>query len=52
VAQELATAGNIKSKQLRKDVTAALTGLQERLRLLPATLPPNGLACFAGWSYV
>lgn len=47
LAQEQGTAKNIKSKQTRDNVTAALEKMIQHLRIVGRT-PANGLAAFAG----
>jgi peptide chain release factor subunit 1 len=47
LAQEQGTATNIKSKQTRDNVIAALERMIQHLKLFSKT-PPNGLAAFAG----
>ena len=47
ISQEQGTAVNIKSKQTRDNVIAALEKMIQHLKLFKRT-PPNGLAIFAG----
>lgn len=47
LSEEQGTATNIKSKQTRESVIAALERIIQHLKLYPRT-PPNGLALFAG----
>lgn len=47
ISQEQGTATNIKSKQTRDNVIAALEKIIQHMKLYPKT-PPNGLAMFAG----
>ncbi len=47
IAQEQSTAENIKSKQVRKNVTSALERIIRHLQLYRKT-PPHGLAVFCG----
>lgn len=47
IRQELSTANNIKSKQVRNNVQSALKSIQQGLKLYKE-IPENGLAIFAG----
>ncbi len=47
ISEEQGTAANIKSKQTRENVIAALEKIIQHLKLFPKT-PENGLALFAG----
>jgi peptide chain release factor subunit 1 len=47
VTEEKGTASNIKSKKTRDNVQAALSRIEQHLKLFPET-PDNGLAIFAG----
>ena len=47
IANEISLTQNVKSKAVRKNVTSALTKIQQHLKLYKKT-PPNGLALFCG----
>lgn len=47
VSNEISLTQNVKSKSVRKNVTSALTKIQQHLKLYRKT-PPNGLAIFCG----
>jgi peptide chain release factor subunit 1 len=47
VSNEISLTQNVKSKAVRKNVIAALTKIQQHLKLYKKT-PPNGLAIFCG----
>jgi len=47
IANEISLTQNVKSKAVRKNVTSALTKIQQHLKLYKKT-PPNGLAIFCG----
>lgn len=47
ISSEISLTQNVKSKTVRKNVTSALTKIQQHLKLYKKT-PPNGLAIFCG----
>jgi peptide chain release factor subunit 1 len=47
IGNEVSLTQNVKSKAVRKNVTSALTKIQQHLKLYKKT-PPNGLAIFCG----